>query len=164
MRQELHQQRRAKILGAAREVFLTKGFDRATMVEVARLARVSSATLYIHFETKDRLFEAATDLALDAYQGLFDEIDRMTDGPQAVVTRFAEAYFQFLTEPSVHSTYRIVSMEAAGRPAMAGGIYENAHKLLGAVLRRQLVRLSEAGELAIADVPMAARLLQGIPP
>lgn len=162
MRDELHQQRRARILDAARQVFLTKGFDRATVVEVAKLAKVSSATVYIHFATKDRLFEAATDLALDRYQGLFDEIDRITDGPRVVLTHFAEVYFQFLTEPSVHSTYRIVSMEAAGRPAMASGIYQNAHKLLGAVLRRQLVRLHEAGQLVVADVPMAARLLQGM--
>eukprot|EP01030_Chromulinospumella_sphaerica_P028898 gene28898-29283_t len=69
MREELHQQRRDKILQAARQVFLTRSFDRATVDEVARLARVSTGTVYIYFENKDRLFEAVTDLALSPFEG-----------------------------------------------------------------------------------------------
>ncbi|MDB5472469.1 MAG: transcriptional regulator, TetR family [Caulobacter sp.] len=162
MREEIHQQRRAKILGAARQMFLTKGFDRATVSEVARLAKVSSATVYIHFATKDRLFEAATNLALAPYEGLFDEIDRMDGDPTTVLTRFAEVYFQFLAEPDVRSIYRIVGMEAAARPEMARAVHENAHRLMGAILRRQMVRFHAAGQLVIADTAIAARLFQGM--
>jgi AcrR family transcriptional regulator len=162
MREELHQQRRDKILQAARQVFLTRSFDRATVDEVARLARVSTGTVYIYFETKDRLFEAVTALALSPFEGLFDEIERMDGGPEPTLTRLAEVYYQFLSEPEVRSFYRTVVMEAVRRPEMSRQVYETVHRTLGAALRRLLVRFHEAGQLAIPDVPIAARLFQGM--
>ena len=162
MREELHQQRRDKILQAARQVFLTRSFDRATVDEVARLARVSTGTVYIYFETKDRLFEAVTVLALSPFEGLFDEIERMEGGPGPTLTRLAEVYYQFLSEPEIRSFYRTVVMEAVRRPEMSRVVYETVHRTLGAALRRLLVRFQAAGELAIPDVPIAARLFQGM--
>lgn len=162
MREELHQQRRDKILQAARKVFLDKGFDRSPVDAIAKAARVSTGTVYIYFETKDLLFEAATDLVLAPYEGLFDEIDQMTEDAEAVLTRFAEVYFRFLAEPEVRSIYRIVGMEAAKRPDMAARVHANAHRLIGAVLRRQLGRFDEAGALVAPDPAVAARLFQGM--
>ena len=162
MREELHQQRRDKILQAARQVFLTRSFDRATVDEVARLARVSTGTVYIYFETKDRLFEAVTVLALSPFEGLFDEIERMEGGPGPTLTRLAEVYYQFLSEPEIRSFYRTVVMEAVRRPEMSRVVYETVHRTLGAALRRLLVRFHEAGALTIPDVPIAARLFQGM--
>jgi AcrR family transcriptional regulator len=162
MREELHRQRRDKILQAARQVFLTRSFDRATVDEVAKMARVSTGTVYIYFENKDRLFEAVTDLALSPFEGLFDEIEHMDGGPEPVLTRLAEVYFRFLGEPEIRAFYRIVVMEAVHRPEMSRRVYETVHRTLGAALRRMLIRLHEAGELIILDVPIAARLFQGM--
>lgn len=162
MREELHQQRRDKILQAARRVFLEKGFARAPVDDIARAARVSTGTVYIYFETKDRLFEAITDLALAPFEGMFDEIGQMTDGPEAVLTRFAEVYFQFLSEPEVQSTYRIMTMEAPRRPDMGVRMHQTSHRMIGAVLRRQLTRLHEAGDLDIPEPSVPARLFQGM--
>lgn len=162
MRDELHQQRRDKILQAARQVFLTRSFDRATVDEVAKLARVSTGTVYIYFENKDRLFEAVTDLALAPFEGLFDEIERMDGGPEPVLLQLAEVYFRFLAEPEVRSFYRTVVMEAVHRPDMARRVYETVHRILGAALRRLLIRFHEAGQLVIADAAIAARLFQGM--
>jgi AcrR family transcriptional regulator len=162
MRAELHEQRRNKILQAARQVFLDRGFDRAPVDAIAKAARVSTGTVYIYFPTKDELFEAATDLALAPYEGLFDDIDHMTGGPEAVLTRFGEVYFQFLAEPEVQSIYRIVGMEAARRSVMAGRIHATAHRLLGTVLRRQLARFHDSGELDVPDPAIPARLFQGM--
>lgn len=162
MREEIHQQRRDKILQAARQVFLERGFARAPVDDIARIAKVSTGTVYIYFETKDRLFEAITDLALAPFEGMFAEIDQMTGGAEAVLTRFAEVYFEFLGEPEVQSTYRIMTMEAPRRPDMGERMHQTSHRMIGAVLRRQLVRLHEAGELAIPDPAVPARIFQGM--
>src|SRR5215510_14952263 len=50
--------KRRQILDGAREVFLSVGFDGASMGEVARAAGVSKGTLYVYFADKNRLFEA----------------------------------------------------------------------------------------------------------
>ena len=50
--------KRALILKAAREAFLTAGFGGASMEAIAAAAGVSIMTLYRHARTKDDLFEA----------------------------------------------------------------------------------------------------------
>ena len=44
------------ILDAAREVFLSKGYLKTTMDEIALKAEISKPTIYQYFETKDALF------------------------------------------------------------------------------------------------------------
>jgi Bacterial regulatory proteins, tetR family len=50
--------KRRQIMEGAREVFLSQGFDAASMGKIARKARVSKGTLYVYFDSKERLFEA----------------------------------------------------------------------------------------------------------
>jgi AcrR family transcriptional regulator len=46
----------ADVLRGAREVFLKCGFEGASVDAIAEKAKVSKATLYAHFPSKDRLF------------------------------------------------------------------------------------------------------------
>ncbi len=48
--------KRAAVVEAARAVFLNKGFDLASMDEIAAAAGVSKRTVYFHFQSKDQLF------------------------------------------------------------------------------------------------------------
>jgi len=47
-----------QILIAAREVFITKGFEGARMQEIADQAGINKALLHYYFRSKDKLFEA----------------------------------------------------------------------------------------------------------
>jgi AcrR family transcriptional regulator len=47
---------RERIAAVARELFVAQGFDAVTVVEVARTAQVSEATVFNYFPTKDELF------------------------------------------------------------------------------------------------------------
>mgnify|MGYP006293938867 FL=1 len=49
------EQRRAQILEAAKKVFSSKGFNSATMEEIAGEAELSPGTLYIYFKNKEEL-------------------------------------------------------------------------------------------------------------
>jgi AcrR family transcriptional regulator len=51
--------RRAEIISAAQEVFARATFGGARTREIAELAGVNQATLFKHFETKEKLFEEA---------------------------------------------------------------------------------------------------------
>ena len=59
--------RHSEIMEGAREVFLSQGFDAASMGEIACEAQVSKGTLYVYFDSKERLFEA---MALAHYRKL----------------------------------------------------------------------------------------------
>ena len=50
--------RRVSILNAAEEVFFEKGFESATMDEVAERAELSKGLLYVYYGNKDDLAHA----------------------------------------------------------------------------------------------------------
>jgi len=52
------QQRREEIVGAATDIFFSKGFDKATMDDIANQAELSKGTLYLYFSSKDDLYMA----------------------------------------------------------------------------------------------------------
>lgn len=54
-RRALAEARRKQILDAATQVFAEKGFDRATITDVARVAGVAEGTIYNYFKNKDDL-------------------------------------------------------------------------------------------------------------
>jgi len=50
--------KRRQIIDGACRVFLERGFDAASMGEIAREAAVSKGTLYVYFKSKEELFAA----------------------------------------------------------------------------------------------------------
>lgn len=63
-RQRVHALREADILTAARAVFTEKGYEAATMDEVARWAEYTKRTLYAYFPSKDDLLLALLETIL----------------------------------------------------------------------------------------------------
>lgn len=163
MRPELHDQRRDKILQAAHAAFVAKGFTRAKMEEVARGARVANATVYAYFDTKERLFEAVVAEALANYNGLFDAVERTAgEDVSKALNAYGRVYFRFMADPTVRGIYRTVSAETVHKPELGMMLYKSAHRLLGGVLQRMLARFVDQGLLSIAEIPVAARMFEGM--
>ena len=89
--------KRRQIMDGARQVFLSAGFDGASMNDIARAAGVSKGTLYAYFDSKDHLFEAiirgefaqaAERLCTFRHQG--DARDMLTDFGVRLISRMAE--------------------------------------------------------------------------
>lgn len=62
---KLTEKKRKDILDAAIQEFREQGFPAARVNRIAELAEVSKRTLYKHFESKEVLFAAITDILLD---------------------------------------------------------------------------------------------------
>jgi AcrR family transcriptional regulator len=58
LRERKKEQTRLRITESARRLFAERGFDRATVAEIARAAEVSEATVFNYFATKEELFYA----------------------------------------------------------------------------------------------------------
>ena len=66
-----------RILLAARAVFTEHGYSNASMDAVAQKALVSKATLYLYFESKDAIYQAVVQQAIDKLGALTAEhVDR----------------------------------------------------------------------------------------
>ena len=66
--------RRQEIIAAAREVFSVKGFNSATMEEIASKAELSPGTLYLYFKNKEELH---TSLSIDILAHLGSELEKV---------------------------------------------------------------------------------------
>lgn len=67
-------QRKSDIINAARKVFSAKGFNSATMEEIALEAELSPGTLYLYFKNKEELH---TSLSIEILKYLTDEIQKV---------------------------------------------------------------------------------------
>jgi AcrR family transcriptional regulator len=64
---------RQKIMLAAAELFLERGYDGTSMEEISRSADVAIRTIYLHFESKAAVFLANFDAWMDEFVGLVGE-------------------------------------------------------------------------------------------
>ena len=81
-----------RILDAAREQVMAKGWDRFSLRQVARDVRLSPATLYEYFENKDAILEAVADRAR---RRLLDELRAVPTDANSRLVELAMAYVHF---------------------------------------------------------------------
>jgi len=104
----------------ALRVFAERGYDGASMDDVARAAGITKASIYHHVSGKEALLERGLGRALDALFSILDEpavregaaIDRL----RAIVTRVAETMLRLLPELTV--LFRVRGSSHAERDAL----------------------------------------------
>lgn len=73
-RKEREKEKRIKdIVSAAEDVFFSKGYENASMDEIAAKAELSKGTLYIYFKSKEELFFAFILRGLTFLQNIYKE-------------------------------------------------------------------------------------------
>lgn len=148
--------KRRQIIEGARALFLAQGFDAASMDAIARKAGVSKGTLYVYFDSKERLFEAIVE---DERAGQAEQVFSLNSSDHdvaAVLTRLGAAFVRFLCQPTAISALRTVIAIADRMPELGRKFYEFGPMCgidrLAAYLKAQC----EAGVLAVDDCEVAA--------
>ena len=148
--------KRRQIIDGARNVFLTQGFDAASMNDIARTAGVSKGTLYVYFASKEELFEAIVEQECDAQaEGIFD-LDPDDHDVAAVLMRLGIAYVKFLCRPEKASAIRTVIAIADRMPDVGRRFYEKGPALGMGQLADYFAAQVRAGVLAVEDCEIAA--------
>jgi AcrR family transcriptional regulator len=101
------QAKRARIIEAARELFVERGVEAVTLREVAQKIEYSTTAIYVHFADKQALLEALVredfavfDAALGSRRAIADPVERLT--------ALGEAYVEFALTMPHH--YRLLFM------------------------------------------------------
>jgi AcrR family transcriptional regulator len=101
-------------------VFAERGYDAASMDDVARAAGISKASIYHHVSSKEALLERGLRRALDALFSVLDELDSANGSAAArlrhIVRRVAEITFALRPELSV--LFRIRGNSVVEREAL----------------------------------------------
>ncbi|MEN9710431.1 MAG: hypothetical protein RL441_423 [Actinomycetota bacterium] len=100
-------ERRALLINAAREVFVTYGYHAASMDEIADRAGVSKPVLYQHFaDGKLSLYTALVDMTGKTLLTRLQEALASTADNRQRVSATIAAYFDFIEDPD--GAYRLV--------------------------------------------------------
>ena len=180
---------RHAILEVAREEFAQRGFDNATVRQIASRAGVDPAMIAHHFGSKQQLFLAALEVPFDPAE----EIAQVVDGPREelaarLLTRFLRVWDSPLGAGAIAvvrtavqrddsaALLRDLALSSALRPLMAAmdGTPEErlwranlaASQLVGLIFTRYVVRLEPLASASHADVvrsiaPTVQRYLTG---
>ena len=148
--------KRRQIVDGARQVFLARGFDAASMGDIAKAAGVSKGTLYVYFKDKDELFGAIVhgECAMQA-EGVF-EFDHDDHDVEAVLLRHGQAFVRNIGDPSRMSSLRTIIAVAERMPDLGRKVYETGPAVATAKLTAYLRAQVDARVLAIEDCEVAA--------
>jgi AcrR family transcriptional regulator len=147
--------KRRQIIDGACRMFLSQGFDAASMGSIAREAGVSKGTLYVYFKSKEELFEAIVE---EQCRQQSEQIFAL-DGElpiEAEMRRLGEQLARFLCRPGGVSPLRTIIAIADRMPELGAKFYHSGPARGIASLRRYLEDKVAAGVLEPHDSEVAA--------
>jgi AcrR family transcriptional regulator len=136
--------RRETILAAALDEFSARGFGAARLEDVARRAGVAKGTIYLHFASKEALFQELVRTMLGPLVATLDQL-RATDLPmRTVIERFADLFVTGIYGTRRRDVVHLVISEGARFPKLAEFYYrevvERGMAAMRAVLERAIIR------------------------
>jgi AcrR family transcriptional regulator len=148
--------KRRQIVDGARTIFMARGFDAASMGDIAKAAGVSKGTLYVYFKSKEELFGAIVQQECCTHaEGSF-LLDANDHEVEAVLTRIGTEFIGFLCTPGKASSLRIVVAIAERMPEIGKAFYETGPANGIHRLKDYLKAQVKAGILEIDDCEVAA--------
>lgn len=161
------QEKRAAILEAARRLFITQGYERVSMDQIAAGAGVSKLTVYSHYGDKDSLFAEA--VRAHCEQGmptsLFDE-----EAETPLRTRLdviGHAFYAMVMAPDAVAGHRILCSPQVTGSTLPEVFWKAGPQPMQQAFAALLERRIAAGELQIDDTQRASAffftLLKGEP-
>ncbi len=141
-------ERRHRIVWAAKLVFLEKGLEASSMDDVAAKAGTTKPTVYAHFKSKDELFSAVVELVKGLFLGKLRSPDVYAAEPIEAVALFCGRFLELVCWRDAVGYQRVALTAAARSPASGRAVYDTlfaeAYRVLAAYLRtRKLSRRPE---------------------
>ncbi len=160
-RETLKAAKRRAILDAALTVFLKSGYDHATLQEIAKVAGLSTGTLFNHFKTKYALFGAIMASFWEVEPG-HTKPDLPHGAPESALLSTGHDYARLLCGPHTAGLFRIIIAEAPRFPELGRALWERGKAPYLNRLLDYLAAEVQAGNLIIKDVPLSARQFLGM--
>src|SRR5438105_3592140 len=148
---------RDQLLAVARRVFAEKGFEGATLADIAGELNITPAAVFRHVRSKHALFAEAMHLPVEPPPFIMElaTIDAAATDPRVVLRRVAEQFIPFaqhiLAENVVVFMYARTLAKSKDSPPRRG------IKIVEDYFRRA----AEAGVIRLTDPRAAARLFMG---
>lgn len=149
---------RERVLEAAKEAFLSKGYS-ASMDSIASRALVAKQTLYNQFSSKETLFREVVRVVTES---ILVALDDNSNDLRSDLIRFANAYRGATLSYSGIAMFRTLTSEAQRFPILASAVYAVGP---GQTLRQVALFIDKhmrAGRLRRDDPNLASEMLLGM--
>lgn len=145
-----------QVLAGARDIFMSQGFEGASVDEIAKKAGVSKATLYSYFPDKKLLFMevAKAECKRQADEILADTSDE--DPLEVVLLEIANRFVSFITSDFGQRVFRICVAESDRFPELGRAFYESGPMLMRSHMIQLLQCAHEQGEVDVQDFELAS--------
>ena len=150
-RLERRKARTREALIRAAQSYLAAGKTNVPILEITQTADVGMGSFYNHFDSKDELFHAAIEDALDGFGTVLDQLTVGMDDP-------AEIFAQ---------SFRLTGRLHRREPELSKVLLHNGLALVGSAMglapraRRDLDAAARAGRFTIPDLDLALALVAG---
>ncbi|MFI9392894.1 TetR family transcriptional regulator [Streptomyces bauhiniae] len=138
---------RDRILGAAREEFSERGYDKTSVRGIAKAAGVDSALVHHYFGTKEQVFEAAVSVA---FAPALAAPDALAEGPLDTVGERLTRFVLGVWENPATRTPLLAIVRSAVNNDTAAAVFR---RLISAQLLRRI-----AGRLDVPDAELRVEL------
>ncbi|MFQ3201010.1 MAG: TetR/AcrR family transcriptional repressor of mexJK operon [Zhongshania sp.] len=151
------EEKRKQIIDAAGALFISSGFEKVSMEEIAKSAGVSKQTIYSHFGNKQQLFTSAIDDKCDEYHLVPDKIESSIHCQEYLVS-FCIHLSALLTSEDAIGMFRVCVGEA-GRSEVGELFWEAGPGKIRKQLANYLTEQNKLGHLKIDNIEIAAAQL-----
>ena len=145
-----------QVLEGARHVFLSDGFEGASVDDIAKAAGVSKATLYSYFPDKRFLFMQVAKIECQRQAEHAIETINMDAPVKQVLHDIALEMVEFITSQFGKRIFRICVGESDRFPELGREFYESGPMLIRSRLVEFFQKAVDHGELKIDDFELAA--------
>jgi AcrR family transcriptional regulator len=147
---------RQELLAAAVRVLARKGFHDTKIADIAATADVGVGTFYLHFETKDALFDALVEDTVRRLKAAVDAERERAGGAIDVMRRSNAAFCRFAAEN--REVFRIVF----GHAAAYHDVIRRAQALFAADVEETIRAGIAEGVFAPVPIDVAAQAVVGM--
>ena len=147
---------RQELLAAAERVLADKGLHETKISDIAAAADVGVGTFYLHFPTKDALFDAVVDDTMRRFKAAIDDARRTTDDPIEEMRAANAAFCRFACDN--REVFRIVF----GHAAAYNEVIRRAQALFAADVEESVRRGVAIGVFAPLPPALVAQAVIGM--
>ena len=147
---------KSRILDSATELFCRYGFDRVSISQVMKLAKLTHGAFYTHFESKEALYRETFREALKRSQA-----SRLIKGPYSIqnLTNLVSGYLNLrdLDMPDSPRPEALLSNDIGSDNVEVKKLYEESYFALLRLLENRLIALSRLKSAPLRLNPEQAR-------
>ncbi len=148
-----------ELVAAALDVFVERGYEAATLADVARRAGVTKGTIYLYFASKEALFKAVVRETIVPVIAQGEALAQsFTGSARELLERLVREYWRLVGETRLAGIPKLMMAEAATFPELTSFYYDEVvtrgHRLMAGVIERGV----KNGEFRPVNVMVAAKL------